>query len=387
MTPYSNLLRIRERSPELLEIARKRLVERQTKGEAAFPFLYDNPARKVVVVDEAAWGDPRRWFFIGDMHGDFFALHTLLHWIKAQCEDFRLVFLGDLFDRGEQPFECLFLLLEWAMHHPERVVWLAGNHDVAFSYDDATRSFRSAVDPSETVEALNGPSDANTPRDPTADALVGFRRAIGRALMDIAAALPRALVFPDGLIATHGGMPHSDLHAKGMDAVDREALIAWLNEPACLQDFTWTRLSRYQKKIPNRSSKGCEFGFKDFESFCEVVSKHLPAKRMIRGHDHPEAGWEPHPQYKINPALTLSGFGFHYMYEGDAKFANYKSKLVAARYRRDDLPEIVDVPYRLEELERVYPQQRTAPASAPEVMAAPETTPAPTVEAPATAAG
>ena len=58
----------------------------------------------------------KAWFFIGDIHGDILALHTLLSHVRKNA-DFHLCFLGDLVDRGPFSVECLALLLEFAMDH------------------------------------------------------------------------------------------------------------------------------------------------------------------------------------------------------------------------------------------------------------------------------
>jgi Calcineurin-like phosphoesterase len=350
------LQQIRDRMPELFMQAH------EWRFTTNSPLLYYAQENKFVVVDNTEWGDPNRWFFIGDIHADFFALHTLLHKVRTLRPDFKLVFLGDLIDRGEHPIECFLLLVEWAIQHPQQVIWIAGNHDIGLSYDENNRIFRSEVEPSEAADILNFRNMRNRENslihNPLADAFDGFRRAVGKLFVLIASHLPRAVLFPDGLLATHGGIPHSDLQLKGKDAPTKDALMAWLNAPECLQDFTWTRLTKWAKKIPNRASRGCDFGYQDFEMFCEIVSRFFPVNRMIRGHDHPKIGWEQHREYKHRPAMTLTGFGFHYMLDAPERFEYYKPVLVLARYVRDSLPEIIEALYNKNDLEGLYPQKR-----------------------------
>jgi hypothetical protein len=319
-------------------------------GPTEFPLLYENEKSKVVIMDEKTFGNPENWFFIGDIHGDFFALHTLLTSIKQECPDFRLVFMGDLVDRGEQPIECFFLILKWAQAHPERIIWLAGNHDIAFSYNKVNHRFDSSVDPSEFLDFLN-----------TEDEMQSFRKLLGEFLVKLSGILPRAVLFPDGLLATHGGFPLCDLQEQGKQMASREAFLEWLASPPCLQDFTWTRITVWPKKALDRPSKGCEYGFKDFEAFCDLKPEWFPVKRMLTGHEHPETGWEDFPTYKRYPAATICGFGFDYLIHGPGKFRKYKPRLILGRYRLNLLPERVEIDYSLSELQKFYPPQTPPP--------------------------
>ena len=75
---------------------------------------------------------------------------------------------------------------------------------------------------------------------------------------------PRALFFPDGLLVAHGGFPLSDLHSRLAETGD------W-NDPACLSDFTWARAHpKARRKMPNRFSRGSQFGYEDFADFCAL---------------------------------------------------------------------------------------------------------------------
>lgn len=338
-TAWAGLLEIRRQAPDILGKG----FEGIGASEEGLLFLCPpEGSRKVVQVQGEDWGIPENWFFIGDLHGDFFAMHTLLHVIKSLSPDFRIVFLGDLVDRGPHPLECFFLLLRWAREYPGRIAWIAGNHDIALSHDAESGEFRSSVVPSEFVELLNRGDD-----------MTEFRRAVGRHFIAVTSRLPRAIVFPDGMLATHGGFPHVDRQQETVNVTTRDAFLEWLNSALCLQDFTWTRITRYPRKTPNRYNTGCEYGFKDFEAFCALYAKWLPeqpVQRLITGHEHPRNGCCTFEAYKQNPAISLSGFGFDDIAEGRERFANYREELIVARYRKDSLPEIVRFPVNKEDL-------------------------------------
>ena len=169
----------------------------------------------------------------------------------------------------------------------------------------------------------------------------------------LAVTLPRAILFPDGLLATHGGFPLLDLQQKLAGSLTPEELFAWLTRDECLQDFTWTRLTRYKRKSPNRLTKGCSFGYEDFESFCKLFPDGMPVRRMISGHEHIDGGWIVHPSYKINPACTLTGFGFPVI-GGPADSARYRDKWLIARHRENDLPEPIKIPATPAEVSAFY---------------------------------
>ena len=285
--------------------------------------LFINRDSKVIVMDEADLGNYENWFFIGDVHADFYALHTMLQRIQNACPDFRLVFLGDLVDRGVYPIECIVLLLVWVIDHPGRIAWIAGNHDIAFSRDAETGLFSSSVTPSEFVNTLNAE-----------EAQHELNVHIGNIFILLTQRLPRALLFPDGLLATHGGFPLTDLYGAVSSFTTHEEYYTWLNSPECLQDFTWTRITRYRKRMPNRLSKGCSYGFLDFEAFCNLKPEWFSVKRLITGHEHVQEGFHAFPEYQGNTALTLTGFGFDEL----SGYASYRSCLTAGRYLRDAIP-------------------------------------------------
>lgn len=284
-------------------------------------------------LDQETWGDPRRWYFIGDIHGDFFALHALIDALRTEEPDFRLIFLGDIVDRGPHGLECLQYLLDLAIACPGQVAWIAGNHDIGVCWSVDQCRFASSVAPAEFADFLN-----------ICDGLSSHRALIGQAFIRLAESLPRALVTPDGLLVTHGGFPHSDLQEKVTALAGKDEKLAWLNEPACLQDFTWTRISRYPKKFPNRESTGCSYGFQDFAGFAVAVADVAQLKRLVTGHDHPEAGFCRQESWQEHPALTLTGYGFGNTYQDIAAWrGEYREQLYLGRGMPDALPEVIPV--------------------------------------------
>ena len=235
-----------------------------------------------------ALGDDAPLWFVGDLHGDLLALEAALALVHRDASDGpppRIVFLGDLFDDGGYGLEVLLRVFELILESPATVCFIAGNHDEALGYTGA--GFTATVSPSDFSEFLN------------AHLAHEWITRAGKLAVRLAASAPRALFFPDGLLATHGGFPLVDLH--DMLRATRD----W-NDPRCLTDFTWTRAHpRARKKLPNRSSRGSQFGYEDFAAFCALATElERPVTHMVRGHDHADDRFEIYPAYTAHPVLT-----------------------------------------------------------------------------------
>jgi Calcineurin-like phosphoesterase len=227
-------------------------------------------------------------WIIGDLHGDLLALEAALALVRRDAGDGpppRLVFLGDLFDDGGYELEVLLRVFELILDASSAVCVLAGNHDEALGYNGA--AFTATVRPSDFSEFLN------------AHLAHEWITRAGKLAVRLALAAPRALFFPDGLLVTHGGFPLVDLH----DAL--RATRDW-NDPRCLTDFTWTRAHpRARRKMPNRTSRGSQFGHEDFADFCALATElERPVTHMVRGHDHVDERFEIYPAYAAHPVLT-----------------------------------------------------------------------------------
>jgi hypothetical protein len=270
------------------------------------------------------------------VHGDLLALEAALQHIDrgGGGSGASLVFLGDLFDDGIHSAQVVLRVFELLLDGPARVTVIAGNHDEALAFADGR--FQSTVLPSDFTDWLNAHAD-----DPLAARL-------GHLIIRFFERAPRALFFPDGLLVAHGGVPHTDLH---------EALAAqgnW-NDPRVLQDFVWLRAHpRARKRIPNRTTRGSEFGRDDFTAFCEVATRlGRPVQRMVRGHDHVEERFAVYPAWTANPVLTINTLGHRLPRE---VFGPYERVPVVAKWVRGELPEVRRLAVPPELIREVYPE-------------------------------
>ena len=291
-------------------------------------------AIKVSAVDAAS-----PLWIIGDLHGDLLALESALALIgapeRAGLETgSRIVFLGDLFDDGGFGLEVLLRVFDLIVDTPEQICVLAGNHDEALSYDGVR--FASSVEPSDFADFL----DANLAHE-------WIERA-GKLAVRLFARAPRALFFPDGMLVAHGGFPLVDLHPRLTETGD------W-NDPACLSDFVWTRAHpTARKKLPNRFSRGSQFGHEDFAAFCAVAA-HLgrPVTHFVRGHDHVEERYAVYPAYHAHPVLTTVALSRRLSRE---RIGSYERVPTLARVVEHALPQVYRLHIPAEMIRDIYPE-------------------------------
>lgn len=260
---------------------------------------------------------PNPLWIIGDLHGDLLALEASLALIRREPEA-RIIFLGDFVDDEGFALEVLVRVFELIDEAPDRICVIAGNHDEALSFADGR--FASSVSPSDFSEFLNQHLDDEW-----------FVRA-GRAAIRLTERAPRALFFPDGLLVAHGGFPLVDLHPALEEKRD------W-NDPACLSDFVWARIHpKARKKLPNRFSRGSQFGFEDFAEFCALSARlDRPVTHMVRGHDHVEERYAIYPAFHDHPVLTTVALSRRLPRES---FGPYERAPTLARVVSGSLPQV-----------------------------------------------
>jgi Calcineurin-like phosphoesterase len=309
----------------------------QTTG-AGMLFDSDRMFQDDKAIHVACVGNENALWFIGDLHGDLLALEAALLMIRSHIQHgaakSRIIFLGDLFDDEGFGLEVLLRVFEVTLENPAFICIIAGNHDEALGHD-GTR-FTSSVSPSDFSGFLN-----NNLGDEW------IMRA-GKIAIRLFAMAPRALFFPDGLLVAHGGFPLTDLHARLQNTGD------W-NDPACLSDFVWTRAHpTARKKLPNRFSRGAQFGYEDFAAFCSLASYlGRPVTHMVRGHDHVEQRFAIYPAYGAHPILTTVALSRRLSREF---LGPHERAPTIARYVAGGLPQVfrLHVPAHL--IAEVYPE-------------------------------
>ena len=239
----------------------------------------ENRQGRVVVVEPAqAKALAGRLYFVGDLHGDVDALRAIAERIFREDAAAKLVFLGDLFDRGREHLACARLLFYLARRFPGQVLWLMGNHDQALHYDAAQARFTSDVDPAEFCAWLNANPQAH---------------AEARALIEQIAALPVALILGDHWVS-HGGVPNEDLCGAFI------SLAAMT--PTMLEDCVWARMKDAPAKLPNRSHRGAEEGYRNAVAWAKTLAERYgwTIRHLVCAHQHEYregAGYLPFRRY------------------------------------------------------------------------------------------
>ena len=231
----------------------------------------------VVVVDEAAAGTLKgRLFFVGDIHGDADALRRALEFAFRSDEKSVVVFLGDLFDRGDKSMEAARMFIWAARTLPGQVLWLCGNHDAGLRYDESSGTFASDVEPSEFKDFLNAHPELKDE---------------GAALVRVIGTLPIACVVGN-LWASHGGVPHNDVSG---DFTSFDAMTTEMRD-----DCVWSRMKDVPAKLPNRAHRGAEVGFKDAKLFFDVLEKKtgIAIRHVVCAHQHERTGDVGYSQFK-----------------------------------------------------------------------------------------
>ena len=229
---------------------------------------------KVLFVDSSRFAADESWWFVGDIHGDLRSLSAIISHIRSHdLGPNRIVFLGDIFDRNllDGGFEtvCAFLTL---LHDAgDRVLWLAGNHDAILTFDESSGRFKISTNRSEFAEYLNRHPELHE---------------FGRKLIALVARLPLAAYFSCGIVASHGGVPHTDV-IDGLKTIDD------LESVDCSNDYTWGRMTSAKFKFPDRTSRGHELGFSDFNKSCGKIAAlsseagfAVDARGIVCGHQH-----------------------------------------------------------------------------------------------------
>jgi hypothetical protein len=246
--------------------------------------------------------------------------------------------MGDLVDDEGFGLELLLRVFELILEWPGRICVIAGNHDEGLTYDGSR--FASSVSPADFADFLN----ANLAHEWTARA--------GKVAMRLTAHAPRALFFPDGLLVAHGGFPLADLHPALEETGD------W-NAPACLSDFVWSRAHpKARRKMPNRFSRGSQFGYQDFADFCALSARlGRPVTHLARGHDHPDERYAIPPAYRAHPVLTTVALSRRLPRE---RFGPYERAPTLARVVAASVPQVYQLFPPAELINAIFPRPETS---------------------------
>jgi predicted phosphodiesterase len=177
--------------------------------------------------------------FVGDTHGDLDASQQVMQ--QYLKKPYRIVFLGDYVDRGDDSEENIQYLLGLKLEHPEEIFFLAGNHEGFMVKQFHPSSFWSSISFEERE---------------------GYGRLFSK--------FPLAATTQNGILAVHGALPdleslegisRIELGDENWDRVvwgdfvekEVESLGDLWGRPQFGQPYFERMMERYQKRVLVRS--------------------------------------------------------------------------------------------------------------------------------------
>lgn len=235
-----------------------------------------------VIRDEAVFSNREIWF-IGDIHGDLLAFQSAIAFINSNSKRKPIyVFLGDLFDRHAFGLNVILEVVDLFKKDPDSVFMIAGNHDDGLAWEGD--HFTSKVTPQQFTEYLNEIDD---------ELVSSFVSEVTKVLQK----LPVGLVLPNGLFATHGGVPsRSERSVKniwdGLNVDEIKSLIA-----SKRSEF---QRNRFMAEVASGSKLAPDYSWVEIINFSYAIEKAYGAviSTLLCGHDH--GGLCRHAWFKSN---------------------------------------------------------------------------------------
>lgn len=220
---------------------------------------------------------PQRLIVIGDIHGDYGVLSTILSKIDYErylSDDHnKLIFLGDYIDRGHRSPQVLYTVCFLKARFPQSVILIRGNHEAPDEFPFPSHDF-----PFRIMD------------------LFGQDRSMAlyyQKILPFFHALYLSVVIEDCFVIVHGGVP-TQLPNDGQEAIETLSS-AQANYMTCetMEEILWNdpRDSIMNEENFERSRRGIgkHFG----RSVSQTWLRRLDAKVILRGH-------EPCEGYKID---------------------------------------------------------------------------------------
>lgn len=240
-------------------------------------------------------------FFIADVHGDVETLRCIIERTDFFSADklVKLVFLGDYGDRGSGTLAVWCVLFQLAATYPNRILLLRGNHD---EYVDGYLSSCTGIIGAEFKDYRGSfavPGHHFCLAHNALGLLVGGDLELVGKLLSV---LPGLAIFPDGLLAVHGGpVPLVDKkYAENLDENVKEKLrlkdLNDLRRPEIQYWMRWVDLMDKEvvyswHKFPGHGRLPASQ--EDVTEFFEKTGLNF----VVHGHTHPSTGWERYEVY------------------------------------------------------------------------------------------
>ena len=239
-------------------------------------FDFEPAAEKpICVVPENSEFLKRDIWFIGDIHGDLLAFKTVKAFIDSNSKHKPVyVLLGDLFDRNEFGLEVIIEVVSLFKDHPDSIFMIAGNHDDGLSWDngEGEGKFISSIIPHQFADYLNLVDD-----ELVSSFINEFVKHVKK--------LPVGLLFPNGLFATHGGIPsRKDRNIQNVwEDLDGKAITELIRNQR--DQFL---MNRFEKESLSGSKMHPDYSWREIINFSQAMQKvyGVEVRSLLRGHNH-----------------------------------------------------------------------------------------------------
>ncbi|PCN51056.1 hypothetical protein B6U99_01165 [Candidatus Geothermarchaeota archaeon ex4572_27] len=210
---------------------------------------------------------------IGDVHGDFATLTEILR-REDVCRllegDGRLVFLGDIVDRGEGQVESINLVLKLKTLFREKVVFIRGNHEPPPQLPPYPHDF-------PYVLKLRYGADGER---------------LYQRYFRIFQLLPHAATTANRIFLVHGGLPAGEYTLD--DLVNPDIRV--------LEDLLWSDPFEGRGCYPSYRGAGHQFGYDITEGFLRRNGLVM----VVRGHE-PCEGFKVNHEYRVLTLFSRTG--------------------------------------------------------------------------------
>jgi hypothetical protein len=220
---------------------------------------------------------PQRVVVIGDIHGDYAALSSILYKIKykeylSEVQN-KLIFLGDYVDRGSRSPEVLYSVCFLKSRFPESVILMRGNHEAPAEFPFPSHDFPLKM------RVLYGQNQAKS--------IYNLK------ILPLFRALCLSVIIDNSFVLVHGGVP-TDLPQDRVEAVETlsDAQASHLSK-GTMEEILWNDPRDFilNDAVFEHSRRGIGKHFGRHVS--STWLKKFDAKVILRGH-------EPCEGYKIN---------------------------------------------------------------------------------------
>jgi predicted phosphodiesterase len=217
---------------------------------------------KLLVFEEKQLRKLRKLIVVGDLHGDYNAIRSLLNVFDPVMDG--IVFLGDYADRGQYGIEVIEVVNSLMKRYPRKVIALKGNHE------DYTESGQPKFYPCDLInEAINKKG--------------GWQSYFVNEFTPFVESLYLAATIPNEILFVHGGVSSKIRSLDDLRYPTKEIE----------QDVLWSDPFEGYGEYPNRRGVGIEFGRDTTINVC----RRLKVKEIIRSHEPRKALREPYYEH------------------------------------------------------------------------------------------